>query len=115
MAAEKTKEEQSLFSSIDVVHSEKVKPGKNHLINQVQVLQNRVNNLSIQKRKKSHPSTGNQRNIFGLELIDIGNLVHSAIVSGARLAVPWTTRWVLQMVKVIAYKVLEEGNLGQYI
>ena len=38
-AAEETKEEQSISSSINVVHSENVKPGKNHLMNQVQALQ----------------------------------------------------------------------------
>ena len=54
-AAEETKEEQSISSSINVVHSENVKPGKNHLMNQVQALQNRVKNLSIEKRKMSFP------------------------------------------------------------
>ena len=45
--AEETKEERSVFSSIEVVHCENVKPGKNHLMNHVQVLQCRVNNMSI--------------------------------------------------------------------
>ena len=52
-AAEETKEEQSISSSINVVHSENVKPGKNHLMNQVQALQCRENNMSIVQRKKS--------------------------------------------------------------
>ena len=85
-AAEETKEEQSLDSSINVVHKENVKPEKNHLMNQVQVLQNRVNNLSTQKRKTSFVCFKvKHQNIFGLALIDTGNLVHSAIVSGAFL------------------------------
>ena len=49
-AAEETNEEGSISSSIDVVHSES---RKNHLMNQVQVLQIRMNNLIIQKRKTS--------------------------------------------------------------
>ena len=73
----------SVSSSIDVVHSENMKPGKNNLMNQIQMLQYRVNNLSIQKRKMSFVCfKSKQRNIFGLALIDTGNLVHSAIVSG---------------------------------
>ena len=42
-----------------------------------------MNNLSIEKRKKSFARFKlKQGNIFGLALIDTGNLVHSAIVSG---------------------------------
>ena len=37
-AAEETKEELSVSSSIDVVHSENVKPGKKNLMNQVQAV-----------------------------------------------------------------------------
>ena len=70
-AAEETKEELSVFSSIEVVHCENVKPGKIHLMNQVQGLQNRVNNLSIQKRKTSFARFKvKQQNIFGLAFID---------------------------------------------
>ena len=75
IAAEKTKELASVLKN--------VKPGKNNLMNQVQALQYRVNNLSIQKKKTSFVRFEvKQRNIFGLALIDMGNLVHSAIVSG---------------------------------
>ena len=59
-----------------------VKTGKIHLMNQVQALQNRVNNLSIQKKKTSFACFKvKQQNIFGLALIDTENLVHSGIVS----------------------------------
>ena len=45
-----------------------------------------MNNLSIQKRKTSFAHFKvKQQNIFGLALIDTGNLVHSAIVSEAFL------------------------------
>ena len=61
-----------------------VKTGKIHLMNQVQALQNRVNNLSIQKKKTSFACFKvKQQNIFGLALIDTENLVHSGIVSWA--------------------------------
>ena len=57
-----------------------MKPGKN---NQIETLQFRVNNLSIQKRKTSFACFKvKQRNIFWQALIETGNLVHSAIVSG---------------------------------
>ena len=48
---EETKDERSVFSSINDVHSENVKPGKNNLMNQIQILQCRVNNLNTNKRK----------------------------------------------------------------
>ena len=35
LAAEETKEEQSISSSIDVVHNENVKPGENYVWNQI--------------------------------------------------------------------------------
>ena len=61
-----------------------MKPGKNHLMNQVQAFPNRVNHLSIQKRKTSFVRFKvKQQNIFGLALIDTGNPVHSGIESGA--------------------------------
>ena len=82
-AAEKTKEERSVSSSINIFHSENVKPGKKYLFHNVRSLQHRVNNLSIKKRKTSFTCFKvKQRNIFGLTLIDIRNLVHSGIVSG---------------------------------
>ena len=60
-----------------------MKPGKNNLMNKVQAWQCRVNYLRIQKKKISFAcSKVKQRNIFGLALIDTGNLVHSVIVSG---------------------------------
>ena len=75
-AAEETKDEQSVSSSIDVVHSESMKPGKNNLINQIQIIQCRVNNLSTKKRKTSFACFKvKQRNIYGLPLIDTGNLL----------------------------------------
>ena len=45
-AVEETKDERSDSSSIYVVQRENVKPGKNNLINQIQMLQCRVNNLN---------------------------------------------------------------------
>ena len=54
------------------------------MMNPVQAFKNRVNNLSIQKRKMSFASLKvKQQSIFGLALIDTGKIVHSAIVSGA--------------------------------
>ena len=52
-AAEETKEERFLSSSINVVHSEKVKPRENHLLHNLRCLQNRVNNLNDKKTKTS--------------------------------------------------------------
>ena len=52
-AAKETKEERSVSSSMDGVHSENVKPGENHILTNVRSLQQRVNNLSIEKRKMS--------------------------------------------------------------
>ena len=58
-----------------------MKPGKTNLMNQIQMLQCRVNNLSTKKRKTSFACFKvKQRNIYGLALIVMGNLVHSAIV-----------------------------------
>ena len=77
-AAKGTKEERSVFSSIDGVHSENEKPGENHLLCNVRSLQHRVNNLSVEKKKASFARFEvKQRNLFGLALIDTGNLVHS--------------------------------------
>ena len=86
-AAKETKEEQSVSSRIYGVHSENKKPRENHLLlRNVHSLQHRVNNLSIKKRKMSFARFKvKQRNLFGLALIDTGNLVHSWIVSGKSL------------------------------
>ena len=51
-------------------------------MNQLKMLPCRVNNLSTNKRKTSFACFKvKQRNIYGLALIDMGNLFHSAIVS----------------------------------
>ena len=50
-SVEETKDELSVSSSIDVVHSENMKPRKDYLIHQIQTLQCIVNNLSTKKRK----------------------------------------------------------------
>ena len=56
---------------------------KYHLLHNVCHLQHRVSNLSMEKRKRSFPHFKvKQQNVFGLALIDTGNLVHFAIVSG---------------------------------
>ena len=56
---------------------------KNHLLHNVCSLQLRVNNLNIQRKKMSFVRFKvNRRILFGLGLINTGNLVHSAIVSG---------------------------------
>ena len=65
-ATNETKEEQSVSSSIDGVHSENVKPGENHLLSNVCSLQQRVNNLSMEKKKTSFARFKvKQRNLFG--------------------------------------------------
>ena len=46
-------DEQSISSSIEVVHSENLKPRKDYLIHQIQMLQCRVNKLLTKKRKTS--------------------------------------------------------------
>ena len=59
------------------------KPRENHLLHIPCCLQNRVNNLNDKKRKMSFARFKvKQRNIFRSVLIDAGNQVHSAIVSG---------------------------------
>ena len=52
-AATGKKEEMSVSSSINGVHSENMKPGENHVLRNVRSLQHRVNNLSIEKKKTS--------------------------------------------------------------
>ena len=84
-AAKETKEERSISSSIDGIHSENVKPGEKHLLSNVIVhsLQNRVNNFSIEKRKTAFARFKvKKRNRFTLALINTGNLEHCAIDSG---------------------------------
>ena len=57
--------------------TENVKPGENHLLHNVRSLQHWVNNLSIKKRKTSIACFKvKQRKIFGIALIDTGNLAH---------------------------------------
>ena len=54
-----------------------------NLLQNVLSLQLRVNNLNIDQKKTSYARFKvKQRNIFGLALIDMGNLVHMSIVSG---------------------------------
>ena len=56
---------------------------KTNLLQNVLLLQLRVNNLIIDQKKTSFARFKvKQRNIFGLVLIDKGNLVHTSIVSG---------------------------------
>ena len=60
-----------------------VKVNKKHLLQNVSSLQLRVNNLNIARKNILYARFKmKQRNLFGLALIDTGNLVHSAIVSG---------------------------------
>ena len=59
------------------------KLNKKHLLQNVRSLLLRVNNLNIMRKKTSFVRFQvKQGNLFGLALIDTGNLVHSAIVSG---------------------------------
>ena len=88
---ERFKGEKSVSSSINVVHSENLKPGK---------LSDTSNlNVTVTKKRKTLFAhfKAKQRNIYGFALIDTGNLVHSAFVSwdfwesiGARSTVQWT-------------------------
>ena len=50
---EETKKKQSVSSSINVVHSENMKPRVNHLLHNFRYLQDRENNLNDKKRKTS--------------------------------------------------------------
>ena len=53
------------------------------LLQNVPSLQLRVNNLNVDQNKTSYARFKvKQRNIFGLALIDTGNLVHTSVVSG---------------------------------
>ena len=64
-------------------NSNEYKVNKINLLQNVLSLQLRVNNLNIDKKKTSYARFKvKQRNIFGLALIDTGNLVHTSIVSG---------------------------------
>ena len=62
---------------------------KVYIVNKINLLQNvislqtRVNNLDTEQKKTSYARFKvKQRNIFGLALVDTGNLVHTSIVSG---------------------------------
>ena len=60
-----------------------VKPREDPLLSNVCSLQHRVNKLNIDQKKTLYARFKvKQRNIFGLALIDTGNLVHPSIVSG---------------------------------
>ena len=59
------------------------KVNKNPLLQNFCSLQLRVSNLYITRKKTLYTRFKvKQRNLFGLALIDTGNLVHSAILSG---------------------------------
>ena len=59
-----------------------MKPREDHLLSNVRSLQHRVNNLNVDQKKTSYARFKvKQRNIFGLALIDRGNLVHPSIES----------------------------------
>ena len=61
-----------------VMRERNMKPREDPLLSQVHSLQHRVNNLNIDKKKTSYTRFKvKQRNIFGLPLIDTGNLVHT--------------------------------------
>ena len=59
-----------------------MKPREDPLLSNVCSLQHKVNNLNVEQKKTSYARFKvKQRNIFGLALIDTGNLVHPSIVS----------------------------------
>ena len=67
----------------EVMKERNVKPREDPLLRNVCSLQQRVNNLKVDQKKTSYARFKvKQRNIFGLALIDTGNLVHTSIVSG---------------------------------
>ena len=64
---------------------------KNHFVQQVQLIQYKVNSLGEEQRKKSFtPFQSMEKNMYGLALIDTGNMVHSALVSVERKLIPQT-------------------------
>ena len=66
-----------------ILQERSVKPRENPLLINVCSLQHRVNKLNVDQKKTSYARFKvEQRNIFGLSLIDRGNLVHPSIVSG---------------------------------
>ena len=69
---------------------------KINLLQNVLSLQTRVNNLDTEQKKTSYARFKvKQRNIFGLALVDTGNLVHASIVSGERRTTSFRTRRTL--------------------
>ena len=65
------------------MEGEELKPREDPLLSNVCSLQHRVNNLNVDQKKTLYARFKvKQRNIFGLALIDTGNLVHPSIVSG---------------------------------
>ena len=68
-AAEETKEEWFVSQSINVIHSENVKPRENHLLHNLPCLQNRVNILNDKKRNMSFAKFKmKQWNILGVSI-----------------------------------------------
>ena len=64
-AAEKTQEERSVSSSIDVIYREKMKPRENHVLRNLRCLQNRVHNSNDKKKMTSFARFKvNQRKYF---------------------------------------------------
>ena len=78
-----TNDERYASSRINDVNSENVKPRKSPLGQRVQLVQCRVNSLAEEQRKTSFARFKiEEKNIYGLALIDTGNLVHSALLRG---------------------------------
>ena len=66
-----------------VMQKRNLKQREDHLLSNFCFLQRRVNNLNVDQKKTSYARFKvKQRNIFGLALIDTGNLVHTSLVSG---------------------------------
>ena len=65
-----------------VMKERNLKPREDPLLSHLRSLQHRVYNLNLDQKKTSYARFKvKQRNIFGLALIDTGNLVHTSIVS----------------------------------
>ena len=81
-SVKETIDRQTVSHSNNDICEMNVNINKNHLLHQVWLLQCRVNNLNLKKRKMSFASFKvKQRNIYGFVLIVTGNLVHSAFGS----------------------------------
>ena len=67
----------------EVMKERNMKPREDLKLRNVSSLQQRVNNLKLDQKKTCYARFKvKQRNIFGLALIDTGNLVQTSIVSG---------------------------------